>query len=97
MFLCTSRQESFLIAAGEALCCGCSVVGDARIASMPCFAGMSSGTTSCDSSVDNLRDALTAEINAWQSGQRDPVQISQAWQARLHTDHVAETFLKLLE
>jgi hypothetical protein len=47
--------------------------------------------------VDNLRDALTAEINAWQSGQRDPVQISQAWQARLHTDHVAETFLKLLE
>jgi glycosyltransferase involved in cell wall biosynthesis len=97
VFLCTSRQESFLIAAGEALCCGCSVVGDARIASMPCFAGMSSGTTSCDSSVDNLRDALTAEINAWQSGQRDPVQISQAWQARLHTDHVAETFLKLLE
>jgi glycosyltransferase involved in cell wall biosynthesis len=96
-FLCTSRHESFLIAAGEALCCGCSVVGDATIASMSYFAGMSSGTTSCDSSVDNLRDALMAEIKAWQSGQRDPAQISQAWQARLHADHVAETFLKFLE
>jgi len=96
IFLSTSRYESFLIAAGEALCCGCSVVGDVRISSLPYFAGLSSGTTSCDSSLDNLRDALMVEINAWQSGQRDPVQISQAWQARLHADHVAEALLKLV-
>jgi glycosyltransferase involved in cell wall biosynthesis len=97
IFLCTSRYESFLIAAGEALCCGCSVVGDARIASLPYLAGLGSGTVSCDSSVVNLRDAVTAEINAWQSGERDPAQISQMWQVRLHADHVAEAFLKLVE
>jgi glycosyltransferase involved in cell wall biosynthesis len=97
IFLCTSRYESFLIAAGEALCCGCSVVGDARIASLPYFAGLGSGTISCDSSLNNLRDALMAEISAWQTGQRDPVQISRAWQARLHPDHVAEALVKLME
>ena len=97
IFLSTSRYESFLIAAGEALCCGCSVVGDARIATMPYFAGSDSGTVSCNSSVDNFRDALTAEINAWQSGERNPTQISQTWQARLHPDRVAQALLKLLE
>ncbi len=97
IFLCTSRYESFMIAAGEALCCGCSVVGDARLTSMVYFAGLSSGTTSCDSSEDNLRDAVMAEINAWQSGERDPVQISQTWQARLHADRVAAAFLKLMD
>ena len=97
IFLSTSRYESFLIAAGEALCCGCSVVGDARIATMPYFAGSNSGTVSCNSSVDNFRDALTAEINAWQSGERNPTQISQTWQARLHPDRVAQALLKLLD
>jgi glycosyltransferase involved in cell wall biosynthesis len=97
IFLCTSRYESFMIAAGEALCCGCSVVGDARISSLPYFTGLNSGTVSCDSSVDNLRDAVMAEINAWQSGERDPVQISQAWKARLHVDNVAKALLKIME
>jgi glycosyltransferase involved in cell wall biosynthesis len=97
IFLCTSRYESFLIAAGEALCCGCSVVGDATIASMPYFTELGSGTLSSDSSLDNLRNALMTEIDAWQSGHRDPVQISRAWQARLHPDHVAEALLKFLQ
>jgi glycosyltransferase involved in cell wall biosynthesis len=97
IFLCTSRYESFMISAGEALCCGCSVVGDARIASMSYFTGSSSGTVSCDSSLDNLRDAVMVEINAWQSGEREPVHISQAWQARLHADRVAAALLKLVD
>ena len=97
IFLCASRYESFLIAAGEALCCGCSVVGDARIASMPYLTGLGSGTVSCDCSLDNLGDAVMAEINAWQSGERDPAQIGRAWQARLHADRVAAAILKLVE
>ena len=64
---------------------------------MPYFTGLGSGTVSCDSGVDNLRDAMMAEISAWQSGERDPVKISQVWQARLHADRVAGAFLKLLE
>jgi len=95
ILLCTSRYESFHNASGEALCCGCSVVGDVGISSMPYFCSASSGTLSCDLSVNNLRDALQAEIDAWQRGDRDPIQISATWTARLHPDRVAEMFLNL--
>jgi hypothetical protein len=64
---------------------------------MPYLTGLGSGTTSCDSSLDNLRDAVMAEINAWHSGERDPVQISRAWQARLHPDRVAAALMNLVE
>jgi glycosyltransferase involved in cell wall biosynthesis len=97
IFICASRHESFLIVAGEALCCGCSVVGDANLASLPYLTGLGSGTTSCDSSLNNLSDAVMAEIDAWQSGERDPGQISRAWQARLHPDRVAGALLKLID
>jgi hypothetical protein len=72
-------------------------VGDGRIASLPYLTGLGSGTTSCDSSLDNLRDAAMVEINAWQSGERNPVQISRAWQAQLHADRVARSFLNLVQ
>ncbi len=95
IILCTSYYESFHIAAGEALCCGCSVVGDVRISSMPYFCSDSSGTLSCDLSVNNLRDALQVEIDAWRRGDRNSIQISATWTARLHPDRVAGMFLKL--
>ena len=95
ILLCSSCQESFHIASAEALSCGCSVVGDVRISSMPYFCSASSGTLSCDQSVNNLRDALQAEIDAWRRGERDPIQISRTWTARLHPDRVAEAFLNL--
>ena len=95
ILLCTSYIESFHIAAGEALCCGCSVVGDVRISSMPYLCSTSSGTLSCDLSVNNLRDALQAEIQAWERGERDPIQIGRTWTQRLHADRVAGQFLNL--
>jgi glycosyltransferase involved in cell wall biosynthesis len=96
IFLGTSTFESFMITAAEALCCGCSVVGDGRIASMVYFTGQASGTTSWDSSPSAFRDAVVAEIEAWESGERDAVRISQSWQARMHPECVAGTFLKLM-
>jgi glycosyltransferase involved in cell wall biosynthesis len=95
IMLCTSRHESFHIASGEALCCGCSVVGDIRISSMPYFTQFGSGTLACDLSPANFRDALFAEIDAWQAGDRDPVQISRTWSGKLHPDRVARAFLNL--
>jgi glycosyltransferase involved in cell wall biosynthesis len=95
VLLCTSCYESFHIASAEALCCGCSVVGDARISAMPYFCSANSGTLSFDRSVDNLRDALRAEIDAWRRGERDPIQISGTWTARLHPERVAGMFLNL--
>ncbi len=95
IMLCTSYHESFHIASGEALCCGCSVVGDTRISSMPYFTQFGSGTVACDLSTDNIRDALFAEIDAWRAGDRDPVQISKIWSGKLHPDRVAQAILNL--
>jgi glycosyltransferase involved in cell wall biosynthesis len=95
ILLCTSRFEGFPIAACEALCCGCSVVSDVRMSCMPYICSESSGTLSCDLSVGNLCDALRAEIDAWERGDRNPMLISNTWTNRLHPEKVAAKFLSL--
>jgi glycosyltransferase involved in cell wall biosynthesis len=95
IILFSSYYEGSPIAGHEALCCGCSVVGDIRVSSMSYFASVSSGTVSCDLSVNNLRDALHVEIDAWRRGDRDPMQISATWAGRMHPDRVARAFLNL--
>jgi glycosyltransferase involved in cell wall biosynthesis len=94
--LCSSHYESFHIASGEALCCGCSVVGNGQIPAMPYFCSAASGTVSCDGSVNNFLDAVLAEIDAWRRHERDPAQISQTWTARLHPDGVAKSAMALM-
>lgn len=79
IFVMSSRHESFNIAAAEALCCGCSVVGPAEIASIPFYTGRASGTPACRYSARHLGDALCAEAEAWNLGWRDPAQISADW------------------
>jgi glycosyltransferase involved in cell wall biosynthesis len=96
VFLCTSWHESFNIAAAEALCCGCSVVGPADIASMVYFAGARSGTPAASRSVAGFQAALRTELEAWASGGRDPLAISVYWRDRLHADRVAATILETM-
>jgi glycosyltransferase involved in cell wall biosynthesis len=94
--LCSSFSESFHMASAEALCCGCSVVGDVRIASMPFFTSYASGTVACNLSLGAMSDAVLAEVEAWQAGERDPVQISRYWTAKLHPQHAARKLLACL-
>ena len=79
IFVMSSRYESFNIAAAEALCCGCSVVGPVEIPSIPFFTGRASGTPACRYSARHLGDALCAETEAWNQGWRNPAQISADW------------------
>jgi glycosyltransferase involved in cell wall biosynthesis len=95
ILLSTSHNEGSPNVGGEALCCGCSIVGDIRISSFGYFCSASSGMLSCDLSVNNLADAVLAEIDAWGRGNRDPVQISATWTARLRPEHIAESFINL--
>ena len=95
IILCTSYMESFHIAAAEALCCGCSVVANGRISSMPYFVQFGSGAISCDLSLSGFTDALFAEIDCWKTGDRDPLQISKTWTAKLHPQEVARSFVRL--
>lgn len=97
IFLMTSRFESYNIAAAEALCCGCSVVGPGDIASVPFFVSSSSGTSACRQSPSHLLDALCAEANAWETGWRDPDAISQKWLAIVGVQAVSKLVINMLE
>jgi glycosyltransferase involved in cell wall biosynthesis len=91
----TSYSEGASIAAAEALCCGCSNVGSALMSCFNYFCSESSGTLATRRSASYYCDALNAEIEAWERGERDPVKISQLWSQRLHAPSVARMVLQL--
>ena len=97
IFLMSSRHESFGIAAAEALCAGCSVVGPPHIPSVPWFCGSDSGTVATTYSKTGLGDALEAEASAWETGMRDPLKISANWHSRVGAEAVARQLVSLLE
>jgi glycosyltransferase involved in cell wall biosynthesis len=90
----SSRNESFHIAAAEALCCGCSVAGPAALPSMHYFAGASSGSLAIRRTEGDLADAILAEIEAWKNGARDPGRISAYWRAQLLAARHVDTLLQ---
>lgn len=87
--LVTSRYESFHIAAAEALCCGCTVVGPAHIAPMRAFVAQTSGTLSPARNCTGLTTALRSELAAWREGRRDAAAISRHWRAEVTASAVA--------
>jgi glycosyltransferase involved in cell wall biosynthesis len=99
IYLLPSVCETFNIAAAEALCCGCSVVGPAQIASMAAFTGHASGTSSFRRTPDHMTDALIAEIDEWQTGHRDPDAIARAslkaWSVETVCAAYLDTFRKI--
>ena len=97
IFFMSSRYESFNIAAAEALCCGCSVVGSGEIASVSYFTSTDSGTTVCRQTSNHFLDALCAEATEWESGARNAEEISRKWISRVGSKAVAQQILDALE
>ena len=96
IYLLASRYESFCIAAAEALCCGCSVVGSDNVATSSYFAELNSGTVAVNRSVQAFSQALDQELTSWTSGERDPLAVSRAWSERTGATRVAEQTLAFL-
>ena len=96
--LCTSRSESFNLAAAEALCCGCSIVGPNRPStpSFSYFISQNSGTLAESYNAKGFVDALQHELMLWKSGRRSAESISAAWCERLHERNVVESILRHL-
>lgn len=88
-----SRSEGCAVAAEEALTCGCSVVGGARLLCMLNFASKNSGTLAHTYNIRSMADALRAEVSAWEGGARVPVRISQMWRREMDTATLSSTIL----
>lgn len=99
VYLCVSAYESFLIAAAEALCCGCSMVAcDSPTLPGPrWFADQARGTLSRGFNREDLGAAAIAEANAWRQGARHAQEISEWAQGVLHADCVAGKYKAMLE
>jgi glycosyltransferase involved in cell wall biosynthesis len=97
IFLMASRHESFGIAAAEALCLGCSVVGPAHIPSIPWFCGSDSGTVAATYTKNGLVDALSAEAETWESPQRDAPSIANVWRNRVGAECVSRHVINMLQ
>ena len=95
IFYSPSAFESFGIAAGEALCCGCTVVAkhSVSMASFEWFVSENSGRLAATDDVQGHLRALEEELACWDKGERNPDAISKSWNARLHADRVAERIL----
>jgi len=96
ILLCSSSFESFHIASGEALCCGCGIVAARRstLPSLDWFAEQD-GTLAERLNPQSIADALATEWNHWEEGRRDPRAISQRWSGRLHAPNIARKLLEL--
>ncbi len=98
VYLCVSAYESFLIAAAEAMCCGCSIVAcDSPTLPGPrWFASESRGTLGERLATEDLVNASLIEAEAWREGWRNEFQIADWAQRHMHANHVAESYATLL-
>lgn len=96
ILFCPSRFESFHISSAEAVCCGCSlVVADhPLLASTAWFTSENCGTLVSNRSATELSAGLSKEADAWLTGRRHPIQISNYWSSLLHADRVAKRILE---
>lgn len=98
--LCTSLSESTHLASAEALCAGASVVGPRLTPQLNClqwYVSHDSGTLSPDDSPESLSGALLEEIRAWDSGKRNPEEISRYWGSLLHAENSCKRIIAACE
>ncbi|MEI6149960.1 MAG: glycosyltransferase, partial [bacterium] len=96
--LCTSHSESFHIPSGEALLCGCTVVGPCSplLPALDYFVeGGTSGRLAANTPQD-LAEAVLAELAAWRQGLRVPATLSAVWRERLAARVVVSRIERLL-
>lgn len=80
--LCTSESEGSHGASAEAMCCGCSVVCPPRplLSVVRWYTSRNSGAVSEGDTPEQLSQALLAELEKWQNGERNASEIAAAWQ-----------------
>lgn len=91
IIFCPSSHESSHIVSAEALCCGCSVVTTNRpkeLSVLHWYTTHQSGCIAAEDTPNSLAQALSAEGQAWENGERNPQSIAAYWQRHFHADKV---------
>lgn len=92
-----SRSESFGIAAGEALCQGCSVVGSPiesmRFLTMQGF----SGNVASSFTESSFLGTLLYEAMKWEKNEKDSAEIAIYWKKRLDREVIAREYHNLFK
>lgn len=94
--LFTSRMEGNPLAAEEALCCGCTVVGPSVIPSMRTLADGDFGSMAATRDERGFDAALRGEMKLWDSGRRDPARIATLARAQFTAEAVCRGILAIL-
>jgi hypothetical protein len=99
VFYSPSAYESFGIAAAEALCSGCSVVAERSVSmsAFEWFVSEQSGRLAARGDAMGHVEAMLAELESWDAGERDAASISRAWCGRLHADKVAMRVVEMAD
>lgn len=98
MIVCTSSHEGSHNVSAEALCCGSSVVVTnlpKTLSVLHWYTSHQSGRISEQDTPASLAEALLAENQAWENGERNPEEISAYWQQHFHADKVYASIFNL--
>jgi glycosyltransferase involved in cell wall biosynthesis len=96
VFFSASRSEGFPNVLADAVCCGCSVVGPARVGAMHFFTNSESGNVAWARTPSALQNAVLSELEAWTCGLRDADRIAGRFRRILAVDRVVARLLALV-
>jgi glycosyltransferase involved in cell wall biosynthesis len=96
VLLIPSMVEGFSIAASEAVCMGCSIVGTPLESLIYLAKGGFGGTLSHDFGPNAVLGALLADVNRWNREEYDANVISRFWRERLAPAAVCKKILSAL-
>jgi hypothetical protein len=97
--LCASSHEGSHVASEEALCTGATIVAPLRaeLNALLWYVSHNSGRLAVEDSAQGLAEALLLELEAWDSGEHDPVSISTYWCNKLSVGAVSNRIIDLLK
>lgn len=97
IFFMPSRWESFGLAAAEAVCCGCSIVGT-PLEPLKYLSGQGlSGETAADFSPKPVFSALLLAAEKWERKEYNPEEIANFWRERLDRKTIAKEIIQIAE
>lgn len=96
IFFMPSMVEGFSIAASEAVCMGCSIVGTPLECLVYLSRGGAGGTISYDFKPDAVLGALLADVSRWRRGNYDAQEISGYWRPRLSPKTISQAILNAI-